>query len=61
MTEERTPYDGKPYYCTTCGLGLGEYIACEEVDCKLETEEAAQTRAALKAMVVEYHTKDEGE
>lgn len=41
---DRTPYDGKPYYCVTCGLGFGEYIACEEAGCKLESIEAAQAR-----------------
>ena len=42
---ERTPYDGQPYYCATCGCGLGEFMACEEVDCLLETKEAAVARA----------------
>jgi hypothetical protein len=42
---ERTPYDGKPYYCALCGLGLAEYIACEEPGCELETAETALNRA----------------
>ena len=33
---DRTPTDSKPFYCITCGLGFGEFIACEEVDCELE-------------------------
>lgn len=42
---ERTPYDGKPYYCEVCGLGLSEFMACEEPDCKLEDSATAQLRA----------------
>ena len=40
----RDPYDGQPYYCTFCGMGWNEYGACEEVDCVLESPEAAQRR-----------------
>src|SRR5688500_2390241 len=43
---ERSPYDGKPFYCKTCGLGWNEYGACEEVECQIETEAEAQTRRA---------------
>lgn len=42
---ERTPYDGKPYYCRLCGVGLGEFMACEDGDCELETRAAAEKRA----------------
>jgi hypothetical protein len=42
---ERTPYDGQPYYCMICGLGFGEFIACEEVDCILEDSARAIARA----------------
>lgn len=42
--ERRTYTDGKPYYCQTCGMGYGEYMACEERDCKLESEEEAKKR-----------------
>lgn len=35
---------GKPYYCKICGLGMGEYMACEEPDCELESERDAQLR-----------------
>lgn len=45
----RTPIDGWPYYCRVCGLGFGEYLACEELDCALEDQEQAQTR--MKRMV----------
>lgn len=48
---DRTPYDGKPFYCKTCGLGLGEFMACEEPDCVLETTEEAERRAALRSPV----------
>ena len=41
----RSPWDGKPYYCVTCGLGFAEFIACEDGDCKLEGEASAQARA----------------
>lgn len=40
----RNPFDGQPYYCNSCGLGFSEFIACEEVDCLLESEETAQAR-----------------
>lgn len=40
----RSPYDGKPYYCKICGLGFNEYIACEELDCELESEASAKLR-----------------
>lgn len=42
---ERTPYDGKPYYCIDCGLGWNEYMACGEFDCLLETPGDALERA----------------
>ena len=41
----RTPYDGKPYYCKTCGLGFNEWSACEEVNCVLESVADAAKRA----------------
>jgi hypothetical protein len=41
----RGPNDGKPFYCIVCGAGYGEYAACEEVDCKLESEDDARERA----------------
>jgi hypothetical protein len=44
--DDRHWKDGKPYYCVACGLGWGEFIACEEVDCELESEVEAQKRAA---------------
>lgn len=50
MNDEVPMYlNGKPYYCKTCGLGLAEYMACEEDDCELESEEEAQKRAATRA------------
>jgi len=42
--EQRTPYDGKPFYCAECGLGLGEYLACELPFCKLESDVKANAR-----------------
>ena len=47
--DDRTPYDGKPYYCALCGAGFGEYMACEMPDCELESEQEAQDRAAHHA------------
>lgn len=44
MSDKRGPYDGKPYYCAFCGMGLGEYYACEDVRCQLESKEAAEAR-----------------
>lgn len=41
---ERTVTDGKPYYCAECGLGWGEYIACELPTCRLETAASAAKR-----------------
>lgn len=42
----RSPTDGKPFYCVTCGAGRGEYGGCEMPDCQIESAEAAQARAA---------------
>ncbi len=44
----RSPYDGEPYYCAVCGLGFGEFMACEEPDCKLEDSDDALNRKARK-------------
>ncbi len=41
---DRTPRDGQPYYCETCGLGFGEFMACERPDCRLETVVEAERR-----------------
>lgn len=46
---ERHYLDGKPYYCDLCGLGFGEFMACEEPDCKLESEDKAKKRAEANA------------
>lgn len=40
----RTPYDGLPYYCSTCGVGFTGYLECEDTDCLLETLEQAADR-----------------
>ena len=45
LRQARAPRDGQPYYCDLCGAGLGEFMACEETDCRLESIEAAQERA----------------
>lgn len=47
----RSPYDGEPYYCATCGLSLSEYGACDDVDCKLETKQQAEERRALREVL----------
>lgn len=36
--------NGEPYYCSYCGLGGGEYAACEDVRCKLESPAVARLR-----------------
>ena len=41
---DRTPYDGQPFYCEACGMGLAEFYACEEPDCLLETPMSAIAR-----------------
>ncbi len=40
----RSPYDGHPFYCKICGVGFAEYMACEETDCELESEQTAKSR-----------------
>lgn len=40
----RSPRDGRPFYCSLCGAGYGEYMACEEPDCELESEASAKSR-----------------
>jgi hypothetical protein len=42
--QEKPWLNGEPYYCAVCGLGGGEYFACEESDCKLESKQDAQKR-----------------
>lgn len=44
MNDEPTPTNGRPFYCQTCGAGFGEFIACEEPDCQLETVQQAENR-----------------
>jgi hypothetical protein len=48
MSQQRMPYDGEPYYCALCGLGLGEFMACEEPDCRLESKDDAIKRKRLR-------------
>ena len=57
MTTEYAPFNGKPYYCCVCGLGIGEFMACDSPDCKLESDESAQQRAELYKYAM---TKDHG-
>lgn len=47
--DERSPFDGKPYYCNVCGLGFGEYMACEEADCELEPASTAESRRLTRS------------
>ena len=47
--QDRTPYDGRPFYCVRCDAGLGEYMACESPDCALETVARARARQQRKA------------
>jgi len=48
LTSERSPYDAEPYYCTSCGLGYAEFLACEDDDCALEHRDLAEARAEKK-------------
>ena len=43
-----TPTNGRPYYCRYCGAGFGEFLACEEPDCELESKEDAAKRVRPK-------------
>lgn len=45
---DRTPYDGEPYYCDTCGLGILEIKDCGDVDCRMESEPSARYRKNKK-------------
>lgn len=45
MIEEIPP---QKRFCKTCGLWFGEYMACEEVDCELETSDEAKKRILAK-------------
>ncbi len=47
---DRTPYDGMPYYCNSCGLGWGEVLACEDGPCELETKAEAEERKRKRAV-----------
>lgn len=49
----RDSKDGKPFYCAVCGMGWGEYGACEEPDCELETQEAASKRHVPSVQILE--------
>ena len=53
--KDRSSTDGKPFYCTICGSGWNEYMACsmrrrnrgiprEEMDCELESRAEAMKR-----------------
>jgi len=48
MAALRDPYDGEPFYCVTCSAGYGEYAACEDVACQLESKAAAEARKAKR-------------
>lgn len=49
MSDDRSPFDGRPYYCKTCGAGFGEFVACEDPDCELEPESAAVSRSLTRS------------
>jgi len=40
----RSPFDGLPYYCAFCNCGFGEYLACDQARCELESVDAAECR-----------------
>lgn len=54
---ERTSTDGKPFYCAVCGAGYGEYAACEEVDCRLESIDEAQKRKPPTVPEIQRHLR----
>jgi hypothetical protein len=47
--DTRTPLDGRPYFCSFCGLGYAEFMACQESQCTLETRRTALARAQRNA------------
>lgn len=53
--KQRTPYDGLPFYCDTCGMGLQEVMACEDGDCVMENAEAALDRQRRKREARDEH------
>lgn len=57
---DRTPYDGKPYYCETCGLGFAELVACEEPGCRLEDDVTARFRATSPAAAISRAEQEGG-
>ena len=42
--QKRSPFDGQPFYCTTCQAGFDEFLKCENAGCALETVEASEAR-----------------
>lgn len=44
IPENRTPTDGYPYYCAVCGVGLAEFLSCEEIMCEMESKNKAKER-----------------
>lgn len=40
----RTPYDGQPFYCNVCCMGLYDMIKCNRNDCDREDVTTAQWR-----------------
>jgi len=52
---ERSPRDGRPYYCDLCGAGYGEYLACDGADCRLEPKGIADARALVNCRVTDKH------
>lgn len=49
----RDSRDGEPFYCTFCGSGWGEYSACEDVRCQLESNDEAMRRHEPSAPIPE--------
>lgn len=52
---QRTPHDGKPYYCGFCGIGYYEYLVCEDGGCELESREDAEDRQAANKALEEFN------
>ncbi len=51
ITRDPTPTNGQPYYCKLCGLGFGEFLACDMGDCQLESKQEAEARMTKKKRV----------
>lgn len=48
MIEQARNTPQQKRYCVLCGLGFGEFMACELPDCRLESDEEVAERLQLR-------------